>query len=46
VLSAEAKGIQARLQQAERALEADEAQIKQLTAEEEKATGEKKRRAG
>src|SRR5256885_1192377 len=42
VLSTEAKGIQARLQQAERALEADEAQVKQLTAEEEKATGEKR----
>src|SRR5437016_13002027 len=42
VLSAEAKGIQARLQQAERALEADEAQVKQLTAQEEKATGEKR----
>ena len=37
VLSTEAKGIQARLQQAERALEADEAQVK-----EEKATGEKR----
>src|SRR5437016_843931 len=42
VLSAEAKGIQARLQQAERALEADEGQVKQLTAQEEKATGEKR----
>src|SRR6266481_9011657 len=42
VLSAEAKGIQARLQQADRALEADEAQVKQLTAQEEKATGEKR----
>src|SRR6266513_2694411 len=42
VLSAEAKGIQARLQQAERALEADEAQVKQLTAQEEKASGEKR----
>ncbi len=42
VLSAEAKGIQARMQQAERALEADEAQVKQLTAEEEKASGGKR----
>ena len=42
VLSAEAKGIQARLQKAQRALEADEAQVKELAAEEEKATGEKK----
>jgi small-conductance mechanosensitive channel len=42
VLSAEAKRIQARLQKAQRALEADEALVKQLTADEEKATGEKK----
>ena len=42
VLGAEARGIQARLQKAQRALEADEAQVKQLTGEEEKATGEKR----
>src|SRR3989440_12751829 len=42
VLSPEAKGIQARLQKAQRALEADESQVKQLTAEQEKATGEKR----
>ena len=41
-LSAEAKAIQARLQKAQRAVEADDAQVKQLTAEEEKASGEKK----
>src|SRR2546421_44333 len=42
VLSTEAKGIQARLQKAQRALEVDEVQVKQLTAEEEKATGQKR----
>src|SRR6266481_4088773 len=42
VLSAEAKEIQARLQKAQRALEADEALVKELTAEEEKATGQRK----
>jgi small-conductance mechanosensitive channel len=42
VLSAEAKGIQARLQKAQRALEADETLVKELTAEEEKATGQRK----
>jgi len=42
VLSPEAKGIQVRLQKAQRALEADEAQVKQLTAAEQKATGEKR----
>ena len=44
LLSAEAKEIQARLQKAQRALEADEAQVKQLTVAEDKATGEKKDR--
>jgi small-conductance mechanosensitive channel len=42
VLSAEAKEIQARLQKAQRAREADEALVKELTAEEEKATGQRK----
>src|SRR5260370_14931491 len=41
-LSAEAKGIQERKQQAERALEADEAQVKQLTAVADKASGARK----
>ncbi len=41
-LSAEAKGIQERKQQAERALEADEAQVKQLTAVADKARGARK----
>ncbi len=44
LLSAEAKTIQARLQKAQRALESDEAQVKALTAEEDKASGEKKDR--
>jgi len=42
VSSPEAKVIQARLQKAQRALEVDEVQVKQLTAEEEKATGQKR----
>jgi hypothetical protein len=41
-LSAEAKEIQARLQKAERALEADKVQAEQLTIAEGKASGEKK----
>ncbi|HET9994866.1 MAG TPA: mechanosensitive ion channel domain-containing protein [Candidatus Acidoferrum sp.] len=41
-LSAEAKAIEVRLQKAERAVEADDAQVKQLTAEEGKASGQKK----
>src|SRR5260370_15838194 len=41
-VSAEAKGIQERKQQAERALEADEAQVKQLTAVADKASGARK----
>lgn len=42
VLSAEAKEIQARLQKAEKALEADKLQVEQLTKADEKASGEKK----
>jgi small-conductance mechanosensitive channel len=42
VLSAEAKEIQGRLQKASKALEADDAQVKQLTIAEGKASGEKK----
>jgi small-conductance mechanosensitive channel len=42
VLSAEAKEIEARLQKAERALEADKAKVAQLTAAYEKASGERK----
>jgi small-conductance mechanosensitive channel len=42
VLSAEAKEIQARLQKAENALEADKVQVAQLTTAEGKASGEKK----
>lgn len=42
VLSAEAKEIQARLQKAEKALEADKVQVEQLTKSNEKASGEKK----
>ena len=42
VLSAEAKEIQARLQKAEKALEADNVQVEQLTKTSEKASGEKK----
>src|SRR6267378_1874461 len=42
VLSAEAKGIQARLQKAEKALEADNVQVEQLTKASEKAGGVKK----
>jgi small-conductance mechanosensitive channel len=42
VLSAEAKEVQARMQKAERALEADKVQTEQLTVEEGKASGEKK----
>jgi small-conductance mechanosensitive channel len=42
VLSAEAKEIQARLQQAERAVEADKAEIARLTAAYEKASADKK----
>jgi small-conductance mechanosensitive channel len=42
VLSAEAKEIQARLQQAERAVEADKAEIARLTAAYEKAGADKK----
>ncbi len=41
-LSAEAKAIEARLQKMERAVDADGAQVKQLTAAEDKAGGEKK----
>ncbi len=41
-LSADAKGIQERLKQAEDALDADNAQVARLTAEEAKATGAKK----
>ncbi|HEX4545157.1 MAG TPA: mechanosensitive ion channel domain-containing protein [Candidatus Acidoferrum sp.] len=41
-LSAEAKAIQARVEQAQSALAADAAQVKPLTAEEAKASGEKK----
>jgi hypothetical protein len=41
-LSPEAKEIQSRLQKAEKALESDQAQIKQLTAADAKATGDKK----
>jgi hypothetical protein len=42
VLSAEAKGIQARLQKAEKALEADKLQVEQLTKASEKASAVKK----
>jgi small-conductance mechanosensitive channel len=42
VLSAEAKEIQARLQQSERAVEADKAEIARLTAAYEKASADKK----
>ncbi len=42
VLSAQAKEIETRLQKAERALEADKAQVALLTAADEKASGEKK----
>jgi small-conductance mechanosensitive channel len=42
VLSAKAKEIETRLQKAERALGADEAHVEQLTAAEEKASGDKK----
>ena len=42
VLSAEAKEIQARLEKAEKALEADNVQVQQLTNAEGKASGEKK----
>ena len=42
VLSAEAKEIQARLQKAEKALEADNAQVEQLTSADAKASGVKK----
>src|SRR5258708_198885 len=42
VLSAEAKEIQARVQKAEKALEADKAQVEQLTKADEKAGAEKK----
>jgi small-conductance mechanosensitive channel len=41
-LSAEAKEVQARLQNAERALDADKAQVAQLTIAEAKTSGEKK----
>ncbi len=41
-LSPEAKEIQARLQKAEKALAADQAQVAQLTAADAKATGDKK----
>jgi small-conductance mechanosensitive channel len=41
-LSADAKGIQERLKQAEDTLDADNAQVARLTAEEAKATGAKK----
>ena len=43
-LSAEAQAIQVRLQKAQRALEADQTHVKQLTAESAKANGEKKDR--
>jgi small-conductance mechanosensitive channel len=46
VLSAEAKEIQARLEKAQRALEADNAQVQQLTNAEAKASGEKKDELG
>jgi len=42
VLSAEAKEIQARLQKAQKALEADNAQVEQLTSADAKASGVKK----
>ena len=42
VLSAEAKEIQARLEKAQKALEADNVQVQQLTNAEGKASGEKK----
>src|SRR5712664_2545278 len=42
VLSAEAKEIQARLQQAERAVEADKSEVARLTAAYEKASADKK----
>ncbi len=42
VLSAQAKEIETRLQKAEKALEADKAQVAQLTTAYEKATGERK----
>jgi small-conductance mechanosensitive channel len=42
VLSAEAKEIQARLQKAEKALDADKVQVEQLTKADEKASGAKK----
>ncbi len=42
VLSAEAKEIQARLQQAERAVDADKAEVARLTAAYEKASADKK----
>src|ERR1700682_4748651 len=42
VLSAEAKEIQARLQQAEKAVEADKAEVARLTAAYEKASADKK----
>jgi small-conductance mechanosensitive channel len=41
-LSAEAKEIQARLQQAQKTLQADQAEVKRLTAAAEKASGERK----
>jgi small-conductance mechanosensitive channel len=46
VLSAEAKEIQTRLEKAQRALEADNAQVQQLTNAEAKASGEKKDELG
>jgi small-conductance mechanosensitive channel len=42
VLSAQAKEIQKRLQEAEKALEADKARVAQLTAASEKASGDRK----
>jgi small-conductance mechanosensitive channel len=42
VLSAEAKAIQARMQQSENALDADKARVEQLTAAEAKASGAQK----
>lgn len=41
-LSSEAKEIQARLQQAQKTLQADQAEVKRLTAAAEKASGERK----
>jgi small-conductance mechanosensitive channel len=42
VLSAKAKEVETRLQKAERALEADKAQLEQLTSADEKASGDRK----